>query len=152
MVISGEVAAVAAAGEALKAAGAKRVVELQVSGAFHSPLLANAATRFTSRLAEIDLRDPEVPLVANVSARPVQTAESLKEGFAAQLTAPVLWQDCLETILQNGAEDVPAVFVLEIGPGRVLSNLAKRQYPEVHFMPVGSAADLDNILDFLNTH
>lgn len=149
LVISGEVTAVAAAGEALKTAGAKRVVVLQVSGAFHSPLLAMAATRFGEHLAEVPISDLQVPLVANVSARAVRNATDLRDGFTAQLTAPVLWHDSLETILNRGAADSQNGVVLEVGPGRVLSTLAKRSYPSVRFLSVGTQADLDNILDLL---
>jgi [acyl-carrier-protein] S-malonyltransferase len=145
--ISGEVAAVAAAGEALKAAGAKRVVPLNVSGAFHSPLLEGAAKAFAEDLAVTAVERPAVPLVANVSARPVETAEELKAGLTAQLTSPVLWHDTMETICGGG--DPPRV-VLEVGPGRVLSNLAKRAYPDVDFVPVGSAEDLDRVGEILD--
>lgn len=79
VVISGEVAAVAAAGPALTAAGAKRVIPLNVSGAFHSPLLAGAAAEFREFLATLPLADPAVPLVANVSAAAVTTAAALAE-------------------------------------------------------------------------
>ncbi len=98
VVICGEVAAVAAAGEALKAAGAKRVIPLNVSGAFHSPLLEGAAAEFRAFLEGIAINDPAVPLVANVSAQPAVTAAALREGFARQLTAPVLWHDTMELI------------------------------------------------------
>lgn len=142
VVISGEVAAVAAAGEALKAAGAKRVAPLNVSGAFHSPLLAGAAAAFRSFLAGIPVADPAVPLVANVSAAPVTTAAELREGFARQLTAPVLWHGTMERIC--GGPDRPPV-VLEVGPGKVLSGLARRAYPDVTFVPVGTVADLEGL-------
>ena len=142
VVISGEVEAVAAAGAALKAAGAKRVQPLNVSGAFHSPLLAGAAAEFRTFLAGIPIAAPRVPLVANVSAAAVTEAEGLREGFARQLTAPVLWHDTLERIC--GGPQPPRV-VLEVGPGKVLSNLARRTYPDVTFVPVGTAADLEGL-------
>jgi len=137
--ISGEVAAVAAAGEALKAAGARRVIGLNVSGAFHSPLLTGAASSFGEYLESVAIADPEVPLVANVTAAPASTAGELKSGFGRQLTSPVLWHDTMERIA--GGQEPPKV-VLEVGPGRVLSNLAKRAYPGTRFVPVGTVADL----------
>lgn len=140
--ISGEVDAVAAAGEALKAAGARRVIALNVSGAFHSPLLAAAGEAFTQFLADIPVQDAGVPLVANVSARRVTAGDELKEGFCRQLTSPVLWHDIMENLA--GGPDAPRV-VLEVGPGKVLSNLARRTYPEVTFVPVGTSEDLANI-------
>ncbi len=137
--ISGEVSAVAAAGEALKAAGARRVIPLNVSGAFHSPLLEGAAGSFRDFLAAVAVGDPTVPLVANVSAAAVNTADELKSGFGRQLTSPVLWHDIMAVIAGGSA---PPPLVLEVGPGRVLSNLAKRAYPETRFVPVGTAEDL----------
>lgn len=149
VVISGGVAAVAAAGEALKAAGAKRVAPLNVSGAFHSPLLEGAAAEFRTFLAGIPVADPAVPLVANVSAQPAVTAAALREGFARQLTAPVLWHDTMELIC---AGPVRPRVVLEVGPGRVLSGLARRTYPDVTFVPVGTLADLEGLPAILAEH
>jgi [acyl-carrier-protein] S-malonyltransferase len=147
--ISGEIAAVRAAGEALTAAGAKRVIQLQVSGAFHSPLLADAARQFGAFLAGIELKDPGVPLVANVTAAAVRTAADLRDGLDRQLTAPVLWQDSITAIATGAVTGEEPRVVLEVGPGKVLSNLARRTFPGVRFVPVGTAADLDNILDIL---
>jgi len=143
--ISGEVEAVAAAGEALKAAGAKRVIPLNVSGAFHSPLLEGAAADFRAFLTDIPVQDSTVPLLANVTAAPVTSGTDLKEGFCRQLTAPVLWNGIMETI----AGDTPPAVVLEVGPSKVLSNLARRAYPDTKFIPVGTAADLAGIVETL---
>jgi len=147
VVISGEVDAVGAAGEALKAAGARRVAPLNVSGAFHSPLLADAAAAFAERLESSEIRDPEVPLVANVSGRPATRADELRAGLKRQLTSPVLWHDSMEWIVSGQARR-PAV-VLEVGPGKVLSNLARRAYPEVNFVPVGTAEAVAGIRETL---
>lgn len=135
--ISGEVAAVEAAGEALKEAGARRVIVLNVSGAFHSPLLDGAAREFAAFLEGIEVEAAEVPLLQNVSARPAQAGGQLKDGFAEQLTSPVRWHE----IMQYIGEQKPAV-VLEVGPGRVLTNLAKRAYPDVDFLSVGTRDEL----------
>lgn len=142
VVISGEVDAVHAAEEPLKAAGARRVQMLNVSGAFHSPLLEGAGREFQAFLAGVTVRDAECPLVANVSARPVRDGDELKQGFAAQLTSPVLWHDIMGVI----AAEKPAV-VLEVGPGKVLTGLARRAFPEVDFVPVGTREDLAGVLD-----
>ncbi|MFT5232120.1 MAG: [acyl-carrier-protein] S-malonyltransferase [Candidatus Krumholzibacteriia bacterium] len=142
IVISGEVEAVAVAGDALKEAGAKRVIGLNVSGAFHSPLLEAAAVAFRDHLAGIEVSDSSVPLVANVSAQPVSTVSELKAGFGQQLTSPVLWRDIMIEIA--GGKNPPKV-VLEVGPGRVLTNLAKRAYPETTFIAVGTVSDLESI-------
>lgn len=145
--ISGDIEAVAAAGQALTEAGARKVIPLNVSGAFHSPLLEGAAASFGDFLGQCEISPPAVPLVANVHARPVDTAAGLAEGFARQLTSPVLWHDIMETIT-DGVGSKPRV-ILEVGPGRVLTNLARRAYPEVKFLPVGTVGDLEQVLDFL---
>lgn len=143
VVISGEVAAVAAAGEALKAAGARRVTPLNVSGAFHSPLLADAAASFAAHLEATEFEDPGAPLIANVSGRPVSRAAELRSGLKRQLTSPVLWHDTMNWLVSGQAER-PRV-VLEVGPGAVLSNLARRTYPEVTFLTVGTVEDLQGL-------
>ncbi len=145
--ISGEIGAVEAAGLALTDAGARRVIPLNVSGAFHSPLLEGAAASFREYLEEVTIGAPEVPLVNNVEATAVILAEELAGGFARQLTSPVLWHDIMG-IIASGNGTPPRV-VLEVGPGRVLTNLAKRAFPDVKFLPVGTAADLDGVLDIL---
>ena len=143
--ISGEVDAVDAACAALKEFGAKRAIRLNVSGAFHSPLLQEAARSFATELDAIRLSAPSAPIVANVSARPVTDPEELGDGFRRQLTSPVLWHASLQEII--GPEGGRPPVVLEVGPGRVLSNMAKREYPDVKFIPVGTVEDLDNLLD-----
>jgi [acyl-carrier-protein] S-malonyltransferase len=145
--ISGDVEAVAAAGQALSEAGARKVIPLNVSGAFHSPLLEGAAVSFGESLGNCDISAPSVPLVANVHARPVDTAAGLAEGFARQLTSPVLWHDIMEAI--TGSVGSKPKVILEVGPGRVLTNLARRAYPEVKFLPVGTVGDLEQVLNFL---
>jgi [acyl-carrier-protein] S-malonyltransferase len=140
--ISGEVQAVADASEALKEAGAKRVIPLNVSGAFHSPLLEGAAADFSEFLKDVSVQNSSVSLLANVSAKPVQIGDELKTGFCRQLTSPVLWHDIM-TSLAGGAE--PPKVILEVGPGRVLTNLARRAYPDTRFVPVGTCEDLENI-------
>jgi len=144
--ISGEVEAVAATVEPLKEAGARRVVTLNVSGAFHSPLLEGAAESFAGDLQAVEINDPAAPLVANVSAVPVSEAAVLADGFRRQLTSPVLWHDSLAAIVAGDGWEAPKV-VLEVGPGRVLSNMARREYPDVTFLPVGTVADLDATLE-----
>ncbi len=148
VVISGEVEAIAVAANALKTAGARRVITLNVSGAFHSPLLDDAGARFTEFLKSISIKDANVPLVANVSAAKVTDSLELADGFGRQLTSPVRWHEIME-LLAGSTVNQPKV-VLEVGPGKVLSNLARRTYPEVKFIPVGTVADLDGILNILN--
>jgi [acyl-carrier-protein] S-malonyltransferase len=147
--ISGEVAAVEAACVALKEAGARRAVPLNVSGAFHSPLLKGAAQEFSLRLDEVTINEAACPLIANVTASPATSATALKQGFDAQLTSPVRWFDIMTSLCAGIADLDSPKFVLEVGPGRVLSNMAKREFPEVTFIPVGNRSDLETVLDKL---
>jgi len=143
VVISGEVDAVAAAGASLKEAGARRVTPLNVSGAFHSPLLADAASTFAADLEQTDFDDPQAPLVANVSGRPVSQGDQIKAGLKRQLTSPVLWHDTM-TWLAEGQASRPRV-ILEVGPGKVLTGLARRAYPDITFLTVGTTAELATV-------
>jgi len=145
VVISGEIEAVGLAGERLKEAGARRVTPLNVSGAFHSPLLADASATFAAELEATEFGDAEAPLVANVSARPVTTGDQLKAGLKRQLTSPVLWHDTMHWLVEGQAE-APKV-MLEVGPGKVLTGLARRAFPDVTFLTVGTAEDLAGIRD-----
>lgn len=120
-VLSGPLAALEATETAAKAAGAKRVVRLAVGGAFHSPSMAPVAEELRERLAALILRDPQWPLLGNASAAPLTTVEAVREGLIAQTTARVRWREVMDALL--AAKVGP---VVELGPGRVLSNLAQR--------------------------
>jgi [acyl-carrier-protein] S-malonyltransferase len=143
VVISGEIEAVAAANEKLSNAGARRVTPLNVSGAFHSPLLADAAAEFATELEATEFRDPEAPLVANVSGLPVTRGDELKSGLQRQLTSPVLWHDTMAW-MATGQPPRPPV-MLEVGPGKVLSGLARREYRDTAFLNVGTREELNEI-------
>jgi [acyl-carrier-protein] S-malonyltransferase len=141
-VISGDPAAVTAAGEACKAAGAKRVLPLKVSGAFHSPLMAPAGEGLRAALDGAPLREPAFPVVANASAQPVRSSAEAVRLLGDQLTAPVRWVECVRTL----ATLAPGARFLELGPGTVLSGLLKRILPEATAVPLGSAADVEKFL------
>ena len=126
VVISGSVAGVNAATDAATQKGLRRAVPLNVSGAFHSPLMADAATAFAAELDNADIRDPRVPVVCNVDATPVETAAALRDRLRRQLTSPVRWVDCVATLVERGADTL-----VEVGPGTVLSGLARRIAPGV---------------------
>lgn len=121
IVISGDVEAVALAGESLQQEGARRVIPLNVSGAFHSPLMDGARAGLEEALAEATIVDPSFPVVANVSAEPVSDAGRARELLVSQLTGAVRWADGIESIRRLGAERF-----LEIGPGSVLLGLLRR--------------------------
>jgi [acyl-carrier-protein] S-malonyltransferase len=142
LVISGEVAGVERAMELAKAAGVKRAVRLQVSGAFHSPLMAPARAGLESALAEAAMRDPAFPVVANVSAAPVTSAADARELLATQLGAPVRWTEVVRTL----ASRHPDALFVEMGPGTVLAGLVKKIAPEVQTAPCGTAPEVEALL------
>ncbi len=137
VVISGDREAVAAAGAALKAAGAARVLALNVSGAFHSPLMAEPAARFAAMLGAAAIADPVRPVVGNVAARPLRTAAALRDDFREQIPSPVRWR---ETML--ALADLGVTSAYEVGPGNVLAGLAKRTTPTIGVRPLGTWTDV----------
>lgn len=142
-VISGDPAAVERAGEGCKAAGAKRVLPLKVSGAFHSPLMAPAVPGLREALASAKFGDPTVPVIANATASPATTAATALQLLADQLTAPVRWVDSMKT----AAGIAPDARFVEIGPGNVLSGLIKRIVPGASTLALGTAADVEAFLN-----
>ena len=141
-VLSGDPAAVERAGDGCKARGAKRVIGLKVSGAFHSPLMGPAVAGLTAALAAAAFRDPVVPVVANATAEPVRDAGTARRLLAEQLTAPVRWVACM----QRAAALAPGARFVEVGPGNVLSGLLKRIVPGAAAIPLGTADELDKFL------
>jgi [acyl-carrier-protein] S-malonyltransferase len=141
-VISGDPDAVARAGEGCKARGAKRVLPLKVSGAFHSPLMEPAVPGLAQALAAVQFDDPGIPVIANASAEPVSTAAEAVRQLEAQLTAPVRWVDSMRAAA-GLAEEVTFV---EMGPGSVLSGLLKRIVPSPVSMTLGTANEVEAFL------
>lgn len=138
LVISGEAAAVAQASARARERGARRIVPLKVSAAFHSPLMASAARRMRQILHAAPLADVRVPLIANVSGAPVQQANEVREELEAQIDAPVRWTASVQWLAARGVQ----TFV-EIGPGRVLSGLVKRIVPAARQITLGTLADIE---------
>jgi [acyl-carrier-protein] S-malonyltransferase len=150
-VISGEPEAVARAGEGCRARGAKRVLPLKVSGAFHSPLMAPAAAALRRVLEAAPLRDPAFPVIANATAEPVCTAAAARRLLAEQLTAPVRWVACMQRAAALARAALPAgggVRFVEIGPGAVLAGLLRRIVPDADVVSLGTA---DEVARFLAT-
>lgn len=141
-VISGDPPAVHRAGEACRSAGAKRVLSLKVSGAFHSPLMAPVSIGLRAALAEAPFAEPRFPVVANASAEPVHTALDARRLLAEQLTAPVRWVECVQQL----AALAPGARFLELGPGTVLGGLLKRILPEPQYTALGTAAEVERFL------
>ena len=144
IVISGDPPAVERAGQLLKAAGAKRVIPLKVSGAFHSPLMAPAAARLGEALARAPLAAPAFPVVANASAEPVREAALARRLLGEQLTSPVRW---VESVQRLGALAGEGAAFVEIGPGSVLAGLAKRVLAGARTVSLGTAAELRGWLE-----
>lgn len=141
-VISGDPAGVARAGEGCKARGAKRVIPLNVSGAFHSPLMAPAVDGLREALAEASFADPAFPVIANASGEAVRTGVDAKRLLVDQLTAPVRWVACM----QAAAVLCPGATFVEIGPGSVLSGLLKRIVPGTKSVTLGTAGEVESFL------
>jgi [acyl-carrier-protein] S-malonyltransferase len=142
VVISGEIPAVERAMELAKLAGAKRAIRLNVSGAFHSPLMAVARDGLARALEETELVDPTFPVYANVNAEPVRSASDARLLLLEQLTAPVKWTQLVERL----AADHPDALYVEMGPGNVLTGLVKKIAPSVRTMTCGTVAEVEQLL------
>jgi len=131
IVISGSKEALARAMNLAEARGARRVIPLQVSGAFHSTLMQPTIEGMSEAISQIDFRTPEVPIVVNSTAQPVTTAEGVKEELLRQLCNCVQWQPSVEYMVGEGVSTF-----IEIGPGQVLSGLIKRISNKVQVLNV----------------
>lgn len=129
VVISGEKPAVDAASEILKERGAKRVIPVRITVAAHSHLMAACAARFNEVADATTVREARVPIVANVTAAPIRTAEEIHDEMRRQLTSGVRWTDTIERMIDEGVREF-----YEVGPGKVLGGMVKRVlrgHPEV---------------------
>lgn len=136
VVISGTIAGVEAAEGAAQSRGLRRAMRLNVSGAFHSPLMAAAGERLATAVAATEVAPARVPIVANVDAQAVTDPEAIRDRLCRQLTAPVRWIDCVNTMLAMGAASLA-----EVGPGAVLTGLARRIAPSIPTATVGTLAE-----------
>lgn len=121
LVISGSVEGVNKACEALKAAGAKRALVLNVAGAFHSPLMEPARVELEKAIAETEFRTPVWPVYQNINALPSQDPNTIKQNLINQLTGPVRWTQTIQHMISDGATEF-----FEVGPGKVLQGLVKK--------------------------
>jgi [acyl-carrier-protein] S-malonyltransferase len=119
--ISGSMAAVEEAVKLAREAGAKRALLLEVGGAFHSPLMASAKKGMQEYLGDVEIKNPTRPVVTNVTGRPTSDAAEIRNLLVEQITAPVRWSQTMKYLVDNGVTGI-----IEIGPGKVLSGLAKR--------------------------
>lgn len=121
IVISGETTAVHYAMEIAKNLGARKAIALNVSGAFHSPLMASAKEALSTIIQNTKFNKAQVPVVANVDATPTSDPDKIKSNLIDQLESPVLWEDTVEFMVKDGVEEI-----VEVGPGKVLQGLVKR--------------------------
>ena len=140
-VVSGHRSAVERAIAIAREHGARRSVMLPVSAPFHSPLLASAAHTMESALAKVVLRSPTIPLVANVTARPVDDPLQIKHLLVQQVTAMVRWRESVLFLAEAGVSEI-----VEIGAGRILAGLVKRIAPEIATRSVGAPAEVEALI------
>ncbi|WP_256761465.1 ACP S-malonyltransferase [Cohnella sp. WQ 127256] len=135
IVVSGSVEGVTAIVERGKEAGAKRVIPLDVSGPFHSSLMQLAADNLSAELAKVEFHAAQVPVIANVHAKPVSSGDELRKLLVKQVVSPVQWEDTIKYLIGEGVD----TFV-EIGSGTVLAGLIKKIDKSVQIISVNSAA------------
>jgi [acyl-carrier-protein] S-malonyltransferase len=141
VVISGDERAIHIADSLLRAAGAKRVIPLNVSGAFHSPLMRVAEEGLREQLEATEFREPAFPVVSNVTGHPVHDGATARQLLVEQLTSPVHWVASVQTMLAAGITDF-----LEIGPGNVLTGLLRRIERSATGRALGTEKELGDFL------
>jgi [acyl-carrier-protein] S-malonyltransferase len=140
VVIAGTTEAVARAGERAKALGAKRVVPLSVSAPFHCALMKPAEDRLAPELRALTVRDPRVPVVANVDAQPKRDAASAIDALVRQVSSPVRWEDVMRRLASEGVRKY-----VEVGPGTVLCGLGRKIDRDAAFANVEDPAGLEKV-------
>jgi [acyl-carrier-protein] S-malonyltransferase len=141
VVIAGTPTAVQSASEHAKELGAKRVMALPVSGAFHTPLMAPARDRLREAIAQANPRDSDVPIVSNVDAKAHDQGNEWATLLSAQLSSPVRWKQCLRTMSESGINNF-----VELGPGGVLTGMAKRTIDTARTLSVSTPDELDKLI------
>jgi [acyl-carrier-protein] S-malonyltransferase len=144
VVIAGSAEGVSRAGDHARQLGAKKVMPLQVSGAFHTPYMAAARDRLRDAIAAARPRGTEVPVVSNVDARPHDDAAEWASLLSAQLSSPVRWRHCLATMAEAGVTGF-----IELGAGSTLTGMAKRSVPEARTIAISEPDDLDRLIEWL---
>ena len=146
IVISGEKAAVEEACEKLKAAGAKRAVMLNVSGPFHSGMLTAAGEKLGQVLSRVELHEPRIPYVANVTAQYVKSAAEVKELLTRQVSSSVRWQQSVEAMIGDGVDTF-----IEIGPGKTLAGFMRKISRDVKTLNVEKLEDIGKAAEALKS-
>lgn len=146
IVITGEDAAIKKAAELLSAAGAKRVIPLAVSGAFHSELMKGASESFATYLNDFDLNDAKIPVITNVDAEITTEAKDFKSKMPQQIYSSVYWTQTIQKMIEEGVDTF-----IEIGPGKVLAGLNKKINAEVKTYNVFDKASLELCINEVNS-
>ncbi|WP_127009189.1 ACP S-malonyltransferase [Veillonella sp. CHU110] len=144
IVIAGATKAVEVAAEKMKEAGAKRAVMLPVSAPFHSRLMEPAAKRLQEELDKIEVKDAQIPVVANITGEILKEGAAIKEALVTQAAAPVLWEDCVATMVDFGVTRF-----VEVGPGKVLTGFTKKINKAMELANVEDEASLAAAIAFL---
>jgi [acyl-carrier-protein] S-malonyltransferase len=144
VVIAGSFDGVEAASKHARELGAKKVMALPVSGAFHTSFMAAARDRLRDAIAAADIRDAEIPVVSNVDAKPHDQGSEWTALLSAQLASPVRWKQCLQTLAALGVTEFA-----ELGPGGVLTGMAKRSVVGARTISVATPEDLDKLLEWV---
>ncbi len=145
IVISGEHKAIDKAIEEAKKIGARKVIKLAVSGPFHSCLMQSAEEKLYDELQNYDIKTANIPIYANVSAKPITKPSDIKEALTKQITGSVLWEDSIKNMISDGITTF-----IEIGPKRVLSGLISRIDKSVQLLNVNDEQSLNKTKDILN--
>lgn len=143
LVISGELSALERAMQLAKEAGAKRAIPLAVSVAAHSPFMASAAERMERLLREVDIQQPRIPVISNVTASPLHEPEHIRADIVQQLVSPVRWTDSMRAIAGWGG-----THFVEVGPGNVVTGLVSRILPAVQAWSMDEPEGLPKLLAY----
>jgi [acyl-carrier-protein] S-malonyltransferase len=141
IVVSGSAQALAEAGRSAKANGARVLIPLKVSGAFHSALMEPVMAEFSDVVSSFSFHSPAIPVISNVTARPLTDVDSIKEELVKQLRNCIQWQASVEYMIHSGVKTF-----CEIGPGRVLNGLIRRINPEVETFNVSGVEDIAQLV------
>ncbi|MCM1338491.1 MAG: ACP S-malonyltransferase [Muribaculaceae bacterium] len=144
VVITGDEAAVSKAGELLAAAGARRVVPLAVSGAFHSKFMENAGNEFANFVSDLDLNDAKIPVYTNVDAQATASSEDFRAKMPRQIYSSVHWTQTIQNMVSEGVDTI-----IEIGPGKVLAGLVKKIDPSVKTYNIYDKTSLESTVGAL---
>lgn len=144
IVIAGKTEAVDKAAELAKEKGAKMAVKLKVSGPFHTELLQPAARRLRPELAKLNIRQMQIPVYSNLTAKVVESSSQIPEILEKQVVSPVRWEDIIRDMADKGADTF-----IELGPGKALSGFVKRTLKDVKIMNVEDLSSLDKTLNVL---